>query len=252
MGHPPVGCLAEYLSEQSTDTLLNLSQTLDPDSHHVTCHLRLLLSNPKHHLGPWSRISRDCITPQKTRIKKGSPSSAIVPPTQLLHPFSFCHLTNYNYPSPYLREYRNLVSDSQTGHVNSTRLPELKIKPITLPCLGACNSRSVARSGIVGPLKSASALTKTLCLQNGSVQSLSSDFKLPFLNIGSGVVPFKKKRGEQNKRKQSSLPNSCSLVNLGLDLFHRPAIIICPKKITVLKHESSKNKGKNRLGLPKI
>ncbi|XP_063678512.1 uncharacterized protein LOC134814340 [Bolinopsis microptera] len=207
MVHPHVGCLADYLSHRSTDTLLNISQTLDPDSYHVTCHFKLLLSNPKDNLGPWSWKSGESITPQKTRVKKGSPPSAIVPPTRLSHPFSFCHLTNYIYPSPYLREYCNLVSDSQPDHINNTRLPELKIKPITLPCLGACNSRSIVSSG-------PGILTKTLCLQNGSVQSPSSDFKLPFLNIGSGVVPFKKKRGEQNKRKQSS----CSLVNPGIRL----------------------------------
>ncbi|KAL5260895.1 hypothetical protein ACHWQZ_G006813 [Mnemiopsis leidyi] len=247
-----VGCLAEYACEQPTETLLDFSTQISPAK--GKCDFRrLLLSNPKHCLGPWTGGISPVIS-HKPRVKKGSAPLPVpvLPrvPDQIDRPFSFSQLSNYVYPSPYIREYRNLVKLSHEP-ANSNRLPELKIKPISLPCLGISNSRSIPSSG---SQKSSSVLTKTLCLQNGSVQTLSPDFKLPFLNLENGVLCKKKKASELKKKKHCSKSSlqSCSLVNLGLDLFHHPAMIICPKKITVLKHDGTKNKGKNRLGLPKI
>ena len=74
--------------------------------------------------GPWTGGISPVIS-HKPRVKKGSAPLPVqvLPrvPDQIDRPFSFSQLSNYVYPSPYIREYRNLVKLSHEP-ANSNRV----------------------------------------------------------------------------------------------------------------------------------
>lgn len=251
-------CATEFTCEEQTGVLVDLSVPEDISDTVRTCDLkRLILS--QHNIGPW----KVGITSVAKHRKKNSAPPATCRPLSSLPPLPFSHhnITSCCYPSPFLLDYCDHTQATR-GHDNSAKLPELKVKPITLPFLGSTPNRSVSCSGPSTPL------TRKLCLQNMSNTSEQQQLlevpsaKLPLLRFTGGenvIGCYKKKRMSTKSTKTDlstkqrtlgSLTRSCSLVSLTVanKMFPPSTMRIETKKMTI----SEKIKSKNKFARPKL
>lgn len=116
--------------------------------------------------------------PSCSSIASCSDYDNILLPGFVIHCHTFTYIYKHYLFHFLLKSYCNILLSECLF-----QLPELKVKAITLPYLGAPNTQSIPSTGPRASAMMPSA--KSLCLQtNGPIQDLSSEFKLPVLKLG--------------------------------------------------------------------